>query len=114
MSRKRPRRSNACLITASEDVLSLERNPNMALQLPTELIYTILAVTMGDYLGDMMLYPSEVQNWDATLTFLHVSRTFRGCTINLLYHLWGDTFIHERTRYGLCPPPSSLSLAALY
>ncbi|KAI0253838.1 hypothetical protein BJV78DRAFT_1388884 [Lactifluus subvellereus] len=97
MSRKRARRSNAHSIVASDDAPVLKGKQNLALQLPTELIYTILAISMGDYLGDMMLYPSKVQKWDAILTFLHVSRTFRGCTIDLLYYLWGDTFIHERT-----------------
>jgi hypothetical protein len=102
MSRKRVRRSNtASSIAASEDAPGLERKEKITLQLPTELIYTILAISMGDYLGDMMLYPSMIQKWDATLTLLHVSRTFRGCMIHLLYHLWGDTFIHERTRYDL-------------
>ncbi|KAH9977294.1 hypothetical protein BGW80DRAFT_844904 [Lactifluus volemus] len=102
MSRKRARRSNtASLIDASEDASTLKRQENITLQLPTELIYTILAISMGDYLGDMMLYPSMIQKWDATLTLLQVSRTFRGCTIDLLYHLWGDTFIHERTSQKL-------------
>lgn len=112
MSRKRARRSNARSIAASEDAPALKRKQDLALQLPTELIYTILAISMGDYVGDMMLYPSKVQKWDATLTLLHVSRTFRGCTINLLYHLWGDTFIHERTRYDLYfPTPPSFCFA---
>jgi hypothetical protein len=71
---------------------------NSALQLPTELIYTIVAIAIGDYVGDMMLFPSKILRWDAILTLLHVSRTFRGCTIKLLYHLWGDTFIREKTR----------------
>ena len=73
------------------------RNP--ALRLPTELIYTIIAIAIGDYIGDMVLFPSKILQWDAILTLLHVSTTFRGCTIKLLYHLWGDTFIRERTRY---------------
>jgi len=53
-------------------------------------------------MGDMMLppKPNKILQWDAIMTFLHVSRTFRGCTIKLLYHLWGDTFIRERTRYA--------------
>jgi len=70
----------------------------MTLLLPTELIYSILAISIGEYIGDMMLYPSKILQWDAILTFLHVSRTFRECTIKLLYHLWGETFIRERTR----------------
>jgi hypothetical protein len=53
---------------------------------------------MGEYISDMVLYSSKILKWDAILAFLHVSRTFRGCTIKLLYHLWGDTFIRERTR----------------
>ncbi|KAI0259932.1 hypothetical protein BC834DRAFT_590042 [Gloeopeniophorella convolvens] len=72
--------------------------PKPALRLPIELIYTILAMSMGDYLSEIMLEcPPVADDWDATLTFLHVSRSFRSCTIKLLYHLWGDTFIHERT-----------------
>jgi hypothetical protein len=67
------------------------------LSLPTELIYTILAISIGDYLADMMLYPSKIMPWDAILTFLHVSRSFRGSTIKMLYHLWGETFIRQRT-----------------
>jgi hypothetical protein len=80
-----------------------------ALRLPTELIYTILAIAIGDYIGDMMLFPSKILHWDAILTLLHVSRTFRGCTIKLLYHLWGDTFIRERTRYVPCSSHTPLS-----
>jgi hypothetical protein len=72
---------------------------NPALRLPTELIYTITAIAIGEYIGDMILFPSRLLTWDAILTLLHVSRTFRGCTIKLLYHLWGDTFIREKTRY---------------
>ena len=89
-----------------------------ALRLPTELIYTILAIAIGDYIGDMMLFPSKILHWDAILTLLHVSRTFRGCTIKLLYHLWGDTFIRERTRYvhpiPPFPPLSPLFRCSLY
>jgi hypothetical protein len=70
----------------------------VTLLLPTELIYTILAISIGDYMGDMMLLPSKILKWDAIMTFLHVSRSFRGCIIKLLYHLWGETFIRERTR----------------
>lgn len=71
---------------------------NATLLLPIELIYTILAISIGDYISDMMLLPSKILKWDGIMTFLHVSRSFRGCTIKLLYHLWGETFIRERTR----------------
>lgn len=100
ISRKRARSSKVTAI-ASED---LSTSTSQAAQnttqscLPTELIYTTLAISMGEYICDMVLYPSKILKWDAILTFLHVSRTFRGCTVKLLYHLWGDTFIRERTR----------------
>ncbi|KAF8267829.1 hypothetical protein EI94DRAFT_1729349 [Lactarius quietus] len=98
MSRKKARRSNVSSSAATpQDTRASAKAPHRALQLPTELVYTILAISVGDYLSDMMLYPSKIERWDATLTFLHVSHTFRGCTIKLLYHLWGDTFIRERT-----------------
>lgn len=98
MSRKRARPSNITA-TASEDVSTSQAAQNTTqLCLPTELIYTILAISMGEYIGDMMLFPSKILKWDAILAFLHVSRTFRGCTVKLLYHLWGDTFIREKTR----------------
>ncbi|KAI0303494.1 hypothetical protein B0F90DRAFT_1711462 [Multifurca ochricompacta] len=97
MFRKKARHNKSSLTAGTKHAPALQTPYNLALQLPTELVYMILATSMGDYLGDVMLYPSKVQQWDATLTFLHVSHTFRGCTIKLLYHLWGDTFIHERT-----------------
>jgi len=99
MSRKRARRSNitATSIASREDGPATRVVQNSALQLPTELIYNILAIAIGEYMGDMMLLLNRIQQWDAIMTFLHVSRTFRGCTIKLLYHLWGDTFIRERT-----------------
>jgi hypothetical protein len=98
ISRKRARRSTAMIstTTASEDTPASRQNATLLL--PTELIYTILAISIGDYLGDMMLRPSKILKWDAIMTFLHVSRAFRCCTIKLLYHLWGETFIRERTR----------------
>ena len=100
MSRKKARRSNvSSSAIPEEDTDASQRVPNRALQLPTELVYAILATSIGEYLSDIMLYPSKIERWDATLTFLHVSHTFRGCTIKLLYHLWGDTFIHEKTRF---------------
>jgi hypothetical protein len=83
------------------------------LQLPTELIYTIVAIAIGDYVGDMMLFPSKILQWDAILSLLHVSRTFRGCTIKLLYFLWGDTFIREETKYVPAHSISSHSLPRL-
>ena len=86
---------------------------NSALQLPTELIYTIVAIAIGDYVGDMMLFPSKILQWDAILALLHVSCTFRGCTIKLLYFLWGDTFIREETKYVPAHPISSHSLPRL-
>lgn len=94
ISRKRARRSATTIsaATTSEDA------QNATLLLPTELIYTILAISIGDYIGDMILLPSKIFKWDAIMTFLHVSGAFRGCTIKLLYHLWGETFIRERTR----------------
>jgi hypothetical protein len=113
--RKRARRSNATAtatsITSTTPSESNEVAPpsasravwNPALRLPTELIYTIAAITIGDYIGDMMLLPSENLHWDAIMALLHVSRTFRGCTIELLYHLWGSTFIRERTKYAHLP-----------
>jgi hypothetical protein len=94
--------------TASEDVSASRAAQNTALSLPTELIYTILAISIGDYLADMMLYPSKIMPWDAILTFLHVSRSFRGSTIKMLYHLWGETFIRQRTRYSNVGPLSAL------
>ncbi|KAH9174197.1 hypothetical protein EDB89DRAFT_1849327 [Lactarius sanguifluus] len=97
MSRKRARRSYVSPSATPEVTHASQRTPNRALQLPTELVYTILATSIGEYLSDIMLYPSKIERWDATLTFLHVSHTFRRCTIKLLYHLWGDTFIRERT-----------------
>jgi hypothetical protein len=101
---KRPRRSNATATAVSVAPTSGSRAVwNPALRLPTELIYSIAAITIGDYIGDMMLLPDEDLHWDAIMTLLHVSRTFRGCTIELLYHLWGDTFIRERTKYAPLP-----------
>ena len=107
MSRKKPRRSNvsssSTRTTTPRDTHAPQKLPNRALRLPTELVYTILAICIGDYLSDLILYPSKIERWDATLTFLHVSHTFRSCTIKLLYYLWGDTFIRERTRFArLC------------
>jgi len=100
--RKRARRSSTVVVisapTASEDAPESRAAQNATLLLPTELIYTILAISIGDYIGDMMLLPSKILKWDAIMTFLHVSCAFRGCTIKLLYHLWGETFIRERTR----------------
>ncbi|KAI9446807.1 hypothetical protein H4582DRAFT_1908546 [Lactarius indigo] len=101
MSRRRARRSYVSPSATPEDTHASQKVPNRTLQLPTELVYTILAISIGEYLSDLMLYPSKIERWDATLTFLHVSHTFRGCTIKLLYHLWGDTFIRERTRFPL-------------
>jgi hypothetical protein len=102
ISRKRARRSRSTTIVsatpASEDAPESRAAQNATLLLPTELIYTILAISIGEYIGDMILLPSKILKWDAILTFLHVSRAFRGCTIKLLYHLWGETFIRERTR----------------
>ena len=100
ISRKRARRGTTTIsaTTESEDAPASREAQNVSFLLPTELIYTILAISLGDYIGDMMLLPSKILKWDAILTFLHVSRAFRGCTIKLLYHLWGETFIRERTR----------------
>ena len=109
MSQKRARRSNAIAASTATSATPSESEEdapaaasrvawNPALRLPTELIYTIAAIAIGEYIGDMMLSPSENPHWDAIMALLHVSRTFRGCTIKLLYHLWGDTFIRERTR----------------
>jgi hypothetical protein len=108
-SQKRARRSSSTATLTStrahtpscgeEDACASRAVWNPALQLPTELIYTIVAIAIGDYVGDMMLFPSKILQWDAILTLLHVSRTFRGCAIKLLYHLWGDTFIREKTWY---------------
>ena len=122
MSQKRARRSSstATLTSSRAHTPSSEQDApaasasravwNPALQLPTELIYTIVAIAIGDYVGDMMLFPSKILRWDAILTLLHVSRTFRGCTIKLLYHLWGDTFIRETTRYVPAHPiPAPIS-----
>lgn len=98
-SRKRTRLNDtirSLATTASEDVSQAAQNT--ALSLPTELIYTILAISIGDYISDMVLNPSKLLHWDAILTLLHVSRAFRGSTIKLLYHLWGETFIRERTK----------------
>jgi len=101
VSRKRARSSDTATTSTAppEDVPASASRAiqNPALQLPTELIYTILAISVGDYVGDLMLHPSRIHPQDVILTSLHVSRTFRGCTIKLLSHLWGDTFILERT-----------------
>lgn len=100
ISRKRARCSPSTIsaTTVSEDAPGSRAAQNATLSLPTELIYTILAISIGEYIGDMMLLPNKILKWDAIMTFLHVSRAFRGSTIKLLYHLWGETFIRERTR----------------
>jgi hypothetical protein len=91
-------------ITASEeeaeDAPASRGVRNPALQLPTELIYAIVAIAIGEYIGDLILLPCKIIRWDPILILLHVSRTFRGCTIKLLRHLWGGTFVRERTRYA--------------
>lgn len=96
ISRKRARRSTTIISATTAPGSRVAQNATLLL--PTELIYTILAISIGDYLGDMIFLPSKILKWDAIMTFLHVSRAFRGCTIKLLYHLWGETFIRERTR----------------
>jgi hypothetical protein len=100
ISRKRARRGKTVIsaTAASDDAPESRAAQNATLLLPTELIYTILAISIGEYIADMILDPNEILKWDAIMTFLHVSRAFRGCTIKLLYHLWGETFIRERTR----------------
>jgi len=100
VSRKRARRSNVTITPSEEggeDAPASRAVRNPALQLPTELIYAIVAIAIGEYIGDMMLLPCKILRWDPILILLHVSRTFRGCTIKLLRHLWGDTFIREST-----------------
>ena|SRR6267154_926991 len=98
ISRKRARRSTTIISATTASAPESRAAQNATLLLPTELIYTILAISIGEYIGDMILLPSKILKWDAIMTFLHVSRAFRGCTIKLLYHLWGETFIRERTR----------------
>ncbi|KAI0283263.1 hypothetical protein BC826DRAFT_973785 [Russula brevipes] len=115
VSRKRARSSDTATTSTAppEDVPASAswaiQNP--ALQLPTELIYTILAISVGDYVGDLMLHPSRIHPQDVILTSLHVSRTFRGCTVKLLSHLWGDTFILEKTRHVYLRVSSALTLS---
>ncbi|KAI0047063.1 hypothetical protein FA95DRAFT_1559499 [Auriscalpium vulgare] len=87
-------------------------NPHLCL--PTELLYDVIATALGDYLSDLILEGTEAarprsRDWDAIFVFLHVSRSFRACTIKLMYHLWGDTFIHERTR-AICNYKPTLSI----
>lgn len=74
---------------------------------PTELIHFILAISLGNYLADFILLPTIPLTWDPIITLLHVSSTFRACTIKLLYCLWGETFIRDRATYvtllhGMC------------
>ncbi|KAI0281077.1 hypothetical protein BC826DRAFT_1072492 [Russula brevipes] len=81
VSRKRARSSDTATTSTAppEDVPASAswaiQNP--ALQLPTELIYTILAISVGDYVGGLMLHPSRIYQQDVILTFLHASRLFR-------------------------------------
>jgi hypothetical protein len=90
-SRKRSRRGT----TTISDAVKYE---NSASLLPIELVYAILSISIGEYIADMMfIFDKKVLKWDAIMTFLHVSNMFRTCTIDLLYHLWGDTFIREIT-----------------
>jgi hypothetical protein len=121
VSRKRVRSSDTATTstTPPEDVPASRAIQNPALQLPTELIYTILATSVGDYIGDLMLHPSKIHQQDVILTSLHVSRTFRGCTIKLLYHLWGDTLINihprgDEARLPLVFLPPSIPLTELH
>ncbi|KAI0059035.1 hypothetical protein BV25DRAFT_1829340 [Artomyces pyxidatus] len=96
-SRPQKRARVKSLPSSSPALQDASTTPNERLRLPTELLYDIIATSLGDFVSDLILSPVAAE-WDAISSFLHVSRSFRGCTIRLLYHLWGDTFIHEQTR----------------
>lgn len=90
-----PRKRARHYIIEPEDASAPQAAQNMALRLPVELIHIILAISIGEYIGDIMLLPQKILTWDAIITLLHVSCTFRGHTLKLLYGLWGDTFIRK-------------------
>jgi len=67
--------------------------------LPTEITFIIIALSLGDYLYDVLDALWDVPEWDAMMTLLHTSTVFRRCAINVMYHLWGEMFMDERTGY---------------
>lgn len=71
---------------------------SIAQHLPAELIYNIMGTLLGSYFSDLILRPHLEDDWDALLVLLHVSQKIRACTINMLFHAGGNTFVDPETR----------------
>jgi hypothetical protein len=65
------------------------------LALPIELLRIIIALSLCEYLNDIMFFYENSER-DTIMTFLHVSYNFQELTIQFLYHLWGEVFIGDR------------------
>ncbi|KAI9511343.1 hypothetical protein F5148DRAFT_358458 [Russula earlei] len=64
---------------------------------PTELLHDVIALTLGRYLGDILIAPVSTRSWDAIGTLLHVDYHFRSCTLRVLDALWDGTFTDRKS-----------------
>jgi hypothetical protein len=63
--------------------------------IPLELLFQIIAISLGSYLGLAMLEPDRFIGFNLIERFIMVSRDFRHCTIDVLRYLWHDTFYNN-------------------
>lgn len=68
------------------------------LNLSTELLSTIIALSLGSHFEFIMFEPEGFDGERHIMNLLLVSKTFYTCTVEVLYHLWGTTFIDGETR----------------
>jgi len=66
--------------------------------LPTELLSTILAMSLGSHFRSILSNPDEFYDYRHIKNLLLVSHTFYAWTVEVLYHLWGSTFIDVKER----------------
>lgn len=69
------------------------------MQLPYELTQEIALDVLGSYdLRGVAVGNPEPDDWDAIVTLIHVSKSFRACTIDILEPFLGGMFVNEGTK----------------
>ncbi|THH07327.1 hypothetical protein EW146_g9356 [Bondarzewia mesenterica] len=90
--------ASTLVASGSSTSILIARNRKKRTHLPVELLPTIAAMVVGDYLCELILLPQVAKNWDAVMTLLHASPALRGTTFSILCNLYGESLKDGKTK----------------
>ncbi|KAI0312959.1 hypothetical protein OF83DRAFT_597568 [Amylostereum chailletii] len=85
----------SCEVTTAAPMPFLDEASPSGPHIPTELIYDIVEFTLATFWRDLVMEPTQVEDWNAVIVLLQVTQAFRSGTIQCMDPLWGGKLIED-------------------